>query len=470
MAIVRLFKNNLNNFLIFVLVFVLLMGWLFSGWPRIWQNPTIPPETKEVKAAEVLTNGSFTGGTTGWTPTDIIYDGTNYQDSAGSIYLATDVGRNKSARGNCLHGASISTNESDTVTLSLYWKKAYASVLPDLQTLSVQIQSAGGDWSVPTTIWTHTDFGAWDWTYVSVDVSSYFSTGNYDYRYFMDLNNPNNASAQTEGWFDNTSLDVTSTNQDPIVDSVSIDPTPDIDLNADGQKTVTITATITDNDGCEEVFTDGSITGVFYDADTVADSCSANDNNCYPSLILTEVGNTCDGASDYTGDASITVDVWFHANPGSNWTAKVTAVDGSAASGSNTSTVIINTLIAFKLDTSTIDYQTVNPDNVSSQQTVLITTTGNVAIDVNLSGTDMTWSGNTIDVGQQKYSDTNGFDWDSAGTALSGSAVRHELSTTKPTANPSNQSETVYWKLKVPSGKAAGGPYSGTNTLSVVAD
>jgi len=262
----------------------------------------------------------------------------------------------------------------------------------------------------------------------------------------------------------------TTANQAPTVDSITISPNPEIDLVADGQKTVTITATITDNDGCEEVFTDGSITGVFYDADTVADTCSADDNNCYPSLTLTEVGNTCDGAGDYTGDAEVTVDVWFHANPGSNWTAKVTATDSSSDSGSNTQTVQINTLNAFKLDVSEINYGTVNPDSVSSQQTVLITTTGNTAVDVQLSGDDMTWSGNTILVTQQKYSDSSGFDWDSEGTALTGTPVCYELSTTKPTDNPSNQSETIYWKLKVPTGKLAGGPYTATNDFDVVSD
>lgn len=259
-------------------------------------------------------------------------------------------------------------------------------------------------------------------------------------------------------------------NQTPNVDSVSISPTPTIDLNADTTKTVTITATITDNDGCEDVFTSGSITGVFFDDAAENDTCSQDDNDCYASLTLTEVDNTCTGAGDYTADASVNVSVWFIANPSSSWTAKVTATDAAAASDSNTQTVTINTLNAFKLDVSDIAYGTVNPDAVSSQQTVLITTTGNAAVDVELSGENLTWSGNTILVGQQKYSASSGFDWETQGTALTGSPVCHELSTGKPTDHPSNQSENVYWKLKVPTGKPAGGPYSGTNHFDVASD
>lgn len=35
----------------FLLIFVIITAWIFSGWPRIWQNPAIPPEIKKVEAA-----------------------------------------------------------------------------------------------------------------------------------------------------------------------------------------------------------------------------------------------------------------------------------------------------------------------------------------------------------------------------------------------------------------------------------
>ncbi len=363
----------------------------------------------------------------------------------------TDVGAVDS--GVIWRGDNVNTtpNDGDTITASLLNSQINALESYEEENNSV---------SNPNVI-TKGSRGEWDWV-----VQNNGAAAATDYCFRMVLSD--GSVIQYTNYPKLTTA--TTANQAPTVDSITISPNPEIDLVADGQKTVTITATITDNDGCEEVFTDGSITGVFYDADTVADTCSADDNNCYPSLTLTEVGNTCDGAGDYTGDAEVTVDVWFHANPGSNWTAKVTATDSSSDSGSNTQTVQINTLNAFKLDVSEINYGTVNPDSVSSQQTVLITTTGNTAVDVQLSGDDMTWSGNTILVTQQKYSDSSGFDWDSEGTALTGTPVCYELSTTKPTDNPSNQSETIYWKLKVPTGKLAGGPYTATNDFDVVSD
>jgi len=100
----------------------------------------------------------------------------------------------------------------------------------------------------------------------------------------------------------------------------------------------------------------------------------------------------------------------------------------------------------------------------------LITTTGNAPVDIKLSGIDITWDVNTIVVGQQKYGSVSDFNWESAGTALTGTATCHELSTGKPTAHPSNQFENVYWKLKVPLGKLAGGPYTGNNAFDVVSE
>lgn len=51
----------------FFVIFLIIFAWIFSGWPRIWQNPPIPPEVQEAQTA--VTNGSIfvveqSGGTT----------------------------------------------------------------------------------------------------------------------------------------------------------------------------------------------------------------------------------------------------------------------------------------------------------------------------------------------------------------------------------------------------------------------
>jgi len=47
----------------FLLVFVLVSAWIFSGWPQIWQKPAIPPEIKIAQAASEGPNSPSSGST-----------------------------------------------------------------------------------------------------------------------------------------------------------------------------------------------------------------------------------------------------------------------------------------------------------------------------------------------------------------------------------------------------------------------
>ena len=38
----------------FLIIFLVITGWIFSGWPPIWQNPPIPPKIQKAQAANTL--------------------------------------------------------------------------------------------------------------------------------------------------------------------------------------------------------------------------------------------------------------------------------------------------------------------------------------------------------------------------------------------------------------------------------
>ena len=67
----------------FSLVTILVFGWLFSGWPPIWQNPQFPPKIQKAQAAinfertpseaSILSPASI--GVSVVFPDDLIYNG-----------------------------------------------------------------------------------------------------------------------------------------------------------------------------------------------------------------------------------------------------------------------------------------------------------------------------------------------------------------------------------------------------------
>ena len=54
------------------LVFALIFAWLFSGWPKVWQNPPFPPEVLTTKAASPEPF-AYTGGSQDFNPANGIY-------------------------------------------------------------------------------------------------------------------------------------------------------------------------------------------------------------------------------------------------------------------------------------------------------------------------------------------------------------------------------------------------------------
>jgi len=269
-------------------------------------------------------------------------------------------------------------------------------------------------------------------------------------------------------------------NSPPTVTSVSLNGGSSITLVENNTVSVSATATVSDADGYADIQT---VRGKIYRSGVSGgENCTNDDNNCYEdtNCSLSDCsGNSC--------TATCSVNIQFFAEPTDNgtyaqsqgwdseeWVAWIEATDSQNQTGnadnSASEDVDVNTLLALDFDVASIDYGTVNPNAVSIEQAVEIQTTGNVPIDVNLLGTDMTWNSETISVSQQKYSLTSGFDWETEGTALSGSPAFLELASGKPTQSPTNATDDIYWKLKVPIEKPAGGPYSGTNTFEATTD
>ena len=278
-----------------------------------------------------------------------------------------------------------------------------------------------------------------------------------------------------EAQADIATTSVSVANVAPSVSSVDLNAGANIDLAEDTTVTVNCAATLSDANGGGDIT---SATSTIYRSG-VGDACTADDNNCYQIAS----GNCTLGAvAGNDRPATCTADIWFHADPtdagtwsGETWVCRITATDAVSNTGSATNTgqtIGMNTLRA--LDVSpTIGYGTLTPGQTwDCNVTTTATTTGNAAIDADISGVNMctdypTCSGNAIGIGQQHYA-TSSVAYASGYTA-STAATHLEFDTVKPTAHPSDQVQNTFWGIAIPSGQPAA-DYTGENTYTATAD
>jgi len=228
--------------------------------------------------------------------------------------------------------------------------------------------------------------------------------------YFFGM--PVDFSLLPEAKADISTTSLTVGNEAPSVTNVSLNTGADINLSENTTVAITATSTITDNNGFLDFAT--TIGKAFLNASTTG--CSADDNSCY-------IDSGCATSSCSGNDCVLTCtfNIQFHAIPtatgspdaADTWVAFFEVSDQSASSGSATNStqeVDMNILTALDVE-ATIPYGVLapgaqSPDPLNTTSTA--TTTGNEAIDINVSGTDMctdfpTCSAATTSITNQRY-------------------------------------------------------------------
>jgi hypothetical protein len=255
----------------------------------------------------------------------------------------------------------------------------------------------------------------------------------------------------------------TISNATPTVSTVLINSgSSTINLIENSTTTVTVTATVSDANGCGDI---GTTTLKFYRSEK-GDACSADENDCYSSTC-SQNGGSCSGSTDTDATYTCLADLWYYADPtdtgdyeAQNWVAKVTSQDVATASHSASSTIEVNSLLAMDVAGS-IAYGVLGLGATSDQATSTITNTGNTEIETNVYGADMTCESGSIGVGSQEYSTTAGFNYGSGTDLTTGSST---ASVDLPQRATSTISDYIYWKLQAPA-TAVGGLCTGVNTF-----
>lgn len=290
---------------------------------------------------------------------------------------------------------------------------------------------------------------------------------------------------------DVTTPSATIGNVVPVASSVKFNPVggissgdpSDATLTENTTTTVYCSATVTDNNGCGDV-TDSI--AYLYRTDIGTSGCDtpgeADTDQCYyaaAAACAPDGVDTCSGGSDYTVTYACSVPMQYYADPtdpgsyynAQTWKCSLVPSDESTGTGAESSTgKEVNTLTALDI-TSTINYGTLalGADTGASNQTTVVTDTGNTGIDSNLQGTAMTCTTGSITVGYQEYSNA-AFTWGVGGTDLTGGDVELDLDVVKRDSTGGNDyTKEIYWGLGVPS-SGVEGACSGTNTATGVAD
>jgi len=264
-------------------------------------------------------------------------------------------------------------------------------------------------------------------------------------------------------------------NATPSVTTTTLNNSSAITLTENTTATIYATTTVSDANGCSNIY---AVTGDIYRSGVTAASCDtvgeADNNNCYPRQTATVVAGTCTGGTDTTADYVFSVDIQYYADAtdtgtysAQTWETTVEVGDGSATSTGGVANVELNTLLSLDV-TSSVDFGTLsaNADTGATNQTTTVTNTGNADMDPEVSGTDMTSGGDTVDVSNQEYS-TSSFTYGS-GTGLSTTPTQVNMTLPQGTSGTVPVNNDLYWGIGIPAGTPEG-TYSGTNTFTAAA-
>jgi len=250
-------------------------------------------------------------------------------------------------------------------------------------------------------------------------------------------------------------------NKAPTIESVTL--TPDNDSGLSGVQvnptpgstsTVSVSIQVKDNNGYNDIST---VAVVVYKPDGTTVHVSSGN-------ATLSTGNGTHSTWTYSFNMN-----FYDAPATGTSTYKVitTATDTLGATGNNSATPAVfnyNELIALSLNTNTIDFGVLDPGQTSSTQTVGGTNLGNVTLDINLSGTSLSYLTNSIAISRVDGALDSSF---TAPTVLSASS---QTVSTYDLAPGAASSKSVYFRLRVPSGDEQylpAGTYQGT--VSIVA-
>ncbi len=263
----------------------------------------------------------------------------------------------------------------------------------------------------------------------------------------------------------------------PVVSTITLNDGQPISLLPGTTTRVYATGTVSDLNGYADLV---YATSTIYRGGVAGGaSCTPNNNNCYVSTTETAACSFVDCLGE-SCTVECFADIYFHADPtdagdyvGQEWFAFVEVEDATAGYDFATSPgVTLSTLRAIEVN-GAIDYGAlaVNADTGSYNASTSILNLGNVGIDIEITGTDLSDGlSSVIPVDKQKFA-TSTFTYSACGASCellsSTTPVSIDVDLGKPATDNPPISDDVYWGIAVPIGVSSV-PHQGINVFTPV--
>jgi len=261
---------------------------------------------------------------------------------------------------------------------------------------------------------------------------------------------------------------VTITNTAPSIDSIELNDgsTGDnaITLTAATTTTITCAGTASDADGATDIT---GVSGVIYSANSAEGSADDpadhySDSDC--------------GYNSGDGSYSCSFDVQFYGDA-ALWTCSATATDASSATGSDTDTATVGTLLALDIpDATNIDFGSLSVGQNIATPTVVYENEGNVVMDVTVdawetagtgdSSNSFTCTSGTQPIANFRASLTSGA-YSSYTSMVATGSVTLDSNLAQQTTGSTPTSDTIYFGMEISSG--ASGSCTGVVSINAIA-
>jgi hypothetical protein len=261
---------------------------------------------------------------------------------------------------------------------------------------------------------------------------------------------------------EDVSTSVTIGPANPVVGVVTVTPSP-VDLSTCGTVTVWCNATITDANGWNDIVASNA---TLWDIATTTEFASDNSSDHYTNLSC-----VLGSGSGSARPVNCTFTLQYYANNATTWNCGVYANDTAGASDSNYTNFTVNPLISLDAENA-INFGSLSPGATSpSDVNNTVTNCGNIGIDLQLTGTNLTNTSATvtnISVDYVKYNLTT-YDEDYA-TGMQSLYETGGMNWHFNLAKRTNgvMSNKTYWKISIP-GSIENLVYTGTINFTAVA-